>query len=406
MKTIKVSDGLVIKIDQDEWRLVTDRSDGLTLFSAGADRPAWSYRPEFARLRGLPSEGALPPDVVEEVVVGWSAADSAWHLGLLLRPDLAAERGGRWCLVARWSSLAAPVEQAVVEEAGRALAAALGKRLRVVGPRPAGAARGMPAAAPPLQETPGMAQAVPAPESTAPRVPAPITLPLDLGDWRLRQIDLGLQLEHAGVWSGGSLWHVLWRGGLAALFITISVLTLRSEYAPVQPAFLPYIGLAIGAGLTVAALVVVIRLLRTEVVVIDAEEQQVRRHLDLTSDVIATYEFSEIAAVVATQISQGGRQRGENGTPDRMLHEGWLHLLLEAPRMETGKAREYRPEDAYVSLAYIDATEGEIVEAHFEGSRKDRQPVLLTRADATTNVLRAAVLMADAIGVAAYVDQR
>lgn len=397
MKTIKVSDGLVIKIDQDEWRLVTDRSDGLTLFSAGADRPVWSYRPEFARIRGLPSEGTLPTDVVEEVVVGWSAADSGWHLGLLLRPDLAAERGGRWCLVARWSTLVTPVERATVEEAGQALAGALGKKLRVIGPRPA-------APAPPLAAVGRTAP--PMTEAAAPPAPAPITLPLELGDWRLRSIDLGLQLEHIGVWSLRTLWHVLWRGGLAVLFIAISVLTLRSEYAPVQPAFLPYVGLVIGAGLAVATLLYVIRLLRTEVVVIDAEEQQVRRHLDLTSDVIASYEFPEIAAVVATQISQGGRQRGEDGRPDRMMHEGWLHLLLEAPRAETGKARDYKPEDAYVLLAYIDATEGDVVESHFEGSRKDRQPVPLARSDATTNVLRAAVLMAKAIGVAAYVDQR
>ncbi|MBN2470379.1 MAG: hypothetical protein JXN59_06625 [Anaerolineae bacterium] len=406
MKTIKVSDGLAIKIDQDEWRLIIDRSDGLTLFSAAAGQTAWSYRPEFARMRGLPSEGGLPVDMVEEVVLGWSSDDSAWHLGLLLAPELAAERGGRWCQVARWSTMTAPVERGVVEEAGRTLADILGKRLRIVGPRlaPGPAVKGALLEAP---ETGMYSQA--APSTSAPGVsktPAPIRLPLELGDWRLREIDLGLQLEHEGVWSLKTLWNIVGRGGLAALFIVISALTLRSDYAPVQPDFLPYAGLLLGAILAAATLGYVLRLLRTEVVVIDAEERQVRRHLDLTSDVLASYEFDEIAAVVATQIAQGGRQRGENGAPDKMAHEGWLHLLLEAPRMEIGKARDYKPEDAYIAIGYINLTEGEVVEGHLKEGRKVRELLPLSRAEATTNVLRAAALIAEVVGVQAYIDQR
>ena len=407
MKTIKVSDGLVINADSEEWRLVTDRTDGLTLFQAGNGLDFWSYRPEFARMRGLPAAGELPVDVIEDVVVGWSQSDATWHLGVVFGAELAAERGGRWCQLARWTDAAA-VSRSDVEDAGRLLATVLGKRLRVVGPqtepvvKPVTLDKDIPS-----DNIPVSATSVTTSDAAAPPVPpSPIVLPLTLADWRLRQIDIGFQWERVGVWSWRTMWNVIGRLLLAVIFIGVSLLTLQSPYAPVQPAFLPYVGLVLGSGLIIAALVYVIQQMRTEAVVIDVEERQVRRHLDLTSDVVASYEFDDIAAVVATQISQGGRQRGENGAPDTMTHEGWLHFLLTAPQAALGRARDFKPEDAYFTIGYVSATEGEVTEAHFDGARKGREPRLLTRYEATTDVLRAAIVLAEAIGVDAYIDQR
>lgn len=406
MNIFKVADGLVLKVDQDEWRLVADRSDGLTLFTVTAADRTVRYRPEFARARRLPPDGELSASYVQEVVVGWSQEDHTWHLGLLLVPSLAETRGGRWCQLACWPFGAVQDTRAEAREAGESLAHALGKRFRFVD-APAGAAVSPsvePASISPVADTQPVQLRQEA--LTPPRVARPIELPLDLGDWQLRKIDIGMQWEHKGVWVLGTLWSIFGRIVLGSAFIFLSVLTLRSPYATVQPSVLPYVGLVIGIGLIIAAVLYTVRRLREEVVVLDEDERQVRRHLDLTSDILETYEFEEIAAVVATQIAQGGRQRGSNGEPDHMAHEGWLHLLLQEPRQIPGKERNLKPEDAYVTIGYIDGTEGDVVDGHFSGTRKQRRPALLHEHEATTPVLQAAVALAQMIGVDAYVDQR
>jgi hypothetical protein len=411
MTTFYVADGLVVFAEKDEWRLAVERSDSPTLFLAQRPAEVVRYHPEFGRARRLgSSDGELPVTDIAEVVVGWSQADAAWHLGLLLSGPMATRRGGRWCALARWAGGFAEGMQA--RESGQHLAGLLGKRFRFVDapetPIPVGGAEpsdvSQEADTEPVQEIwtqPGTLS------EPAERVPAPPPdLPLRMGNWRLRAIDIGYQWEHTGVWSLGVLWSVFGRIALGIAFVVVSVLTLQSPYAAVQPTLLPYAGVAIGAGLIVAALAYTMRLLRVEAVVVDTEERQVRRHLDLTSDVISCYEFDEIRAVVVTQIAQGGKQRGRNGQPDRMAHEAWLHLLLDTPRAEPGKAREFKPEDAYVIIGYVESTEGDVIDAHFEGKRGARQPRLLSARDATTPVGQAAILLADAIGVSAYIDQR
>lgn len=409
MHTFKVADSLVLKIDEDEWRLVADRSDGLTLFTVTAAEQVINYRPEFARARRLPPDGELPASVVQEIVVGWSQVDQHWHLGLLLEAALAESRGGRWCQLARWAQVPETRAREDAREAGRLLAEMLGAKLRFVD-MPAVPVTYSGVAASSANPGALVVDAPPAQVSeqtiVSPKPARPIELPLDLGDWRLRGIDIGLQWEHKGVWGFSTIWSILGRVVLGIVFIVLSVLTLQSSYATVQPAVLPYVGIVIGAGLLVAAVYHAIRMLRVEAVVVDRDECQVRRHLDLTSDVLETYEFDEIAAVVATQIAQGGRQRGANGEPDRLAHEGWLHLLLEEPRQIPGKHRNLKPEDAYVTIGYVDATEGEVVDGHFAGTRKQRHPILVQEAEATTPVLQAAVALARVIGVDAYVDQR
>lgn len=402
MKTLHPSGGLAIHYDDGEWVLALDRVDGLTLLAAARDGNRLRYRPEFARARHLPAEGELPYDWIAGVVLGWSPGDQAWHLGLLLNEVLTEARGGRWCELARWSGDAhTPLD---LQEAGAALARMMGCRFRVIAP----------SGAPPVVETVAADEALQpvsdtservTPQAAAPPV-EPIQLPLEVGNWWLRAIDIGLQWEHAGIWSLGTLWNVLGRIGLGVIFIVLSVLTLRSPYASVQPEFLPYAGLVIGAGLILAGIGALLRALRVEATVVDTEERQVRRHLDLTSDVLASYDFDEIQAVVVTQIAQGGRQRGKHGAPDRMAHEAWLHLLLKEPRQVPGKARDLKPEDAYVTIGYIERTEGDVVEAHFEGRRNSRPPRVLLPHEATTPAQKAALVLAEAIGVDAYIDQR
>ncbi|NPV67966.1 MAG: hypothetical protein HPY64_12545 [Anaerolineae bacterium] len=400
MDTFIAADGLAIHIGQGEWQLAISRVDGLTLFNAVAGSAAVKYRPEFARIRRLPVEGELPIEHIREVVAGWSPGDRAWHLGMLLAPVVAEPRGGRWCLLARWQDESGQVKGEEVRQVGQQLAEIMGVAFRFVAP-----------AASPVATATLAAQATPVLEKVSAAVGQPaqvaqaIALPLEVGEWRLRPIDIGLQWEHTAVWSVGTFARIIFRLALGIVFIALGVLTLQSPYAPVQPAFLPYLGLIVGVVLIVDVLRYILRLMRTEVVVVDRREREVRRHLDLTSDVLDVYDFDEIRAVVVTQIARN-RQRGRDGQPDRVTHEAWLHLLLHEPHQEPGKERDLKPEDAYLTIGYIEQTEGEALEPALVDRKQERAPRLMRPEEATTPAQKAAVVLAQAIQVDAYLDQR
>jgi hypothetical protein len=161
----------------------------------------------------------------------------------------------------------------------------------------------------------------------------------------------------------------------------------------------------IGIGMILSGLRVTLKALRTEAVVIDLADREVRRHLDLTSDVVETYDFDEIEAVVVTQMATA-RTKGRNGQPDRMTHEAWLHLLLHEARQIPGKERRLKPEDRYVTIGYAEGIEGDVVDSHFEGPKRSREPMLLHPEDVTTPAQHVAMVMAQTIRAQTYIDQR
>ncbi len=491
METIKATDKLEIELGDGFWKLRSAWLGDQPLLTAVEGAGGIGYLPLFAQARQLPQGGSLEVRSVQEVVVGWSPTDRAWHLGLLLGPEIARHRGGRWCELASWPDEYALRLADQVERTGAKLAEVIKRPFRFVeaphlapatGPlnpdalqayvpppisEAVSAVAGEPErppelpevspAAPPAQvstgsvdvmdwmkpavlppsagegldssgrsagsttgaaeasESNGAAGAAIAVTGASPAEASPvirvgrqpkqgITLPIDLDGWTLRPINAGLQWAHTGVWSLSTVWQVFFRLAVGIVFIVVSVLTLQSPYAPVQPIGLPYLGIVIGTGLIYAGLRLALSLMRTEAVVVDTEKEQVRRHLDLTSDVVEVYSFDEIEAVVVTQIKQQ-KHRGHDGKPDTMSHEAWLHLLLREARQERGKHRRLKPEDAYVTIGHIESTEGEIVEAHF--SRKQpASPQPLYLEEATTPAQKAALAIAQAIGVDAYVDQR
>ncbi len=108
---------------------------------------------------------------------------------------------------------------------------------------------------------------------------------------------------------------------------------------------------------------------------------------------------------MVTQIAHN-RQRGRNGQPDRVAHEAWLHLLLHEPHQEPGKERKLKPEDAYLTIGYVEQVEGDAVEAQLVDRKRDRPPQVLRPEEATTPAQKSALVLAQAIGVDAYLDQR
>src|SRR5579859_2641276 len=129
MPTIVASNNLTIQIENNTWSLHNGRGDSVPAI-VQAQTDGISYRPSFATARHLPPEGRLAGNHITMVVVGWAVEDSSWHLGIMVTPEIAHSRGGRWCGLARWNHF----DGESAEEAGRALADTLNKPFRLVPP--------------------------------------------------------------------------------------------------------------------------------------------------------------------------------------------------------------------------------------------------------------------------------
>ena len=102
MDSVAAAENLSVELAPDAWRLLHEDLHGAReLLSAGRDGRL-RYSPAFAASRRLPAGGALACAHVDHVLLGWSPADEAWHLGLLLAPQLANLRDSRWCELAHW----------------------------------------------------------------------------------------------------------------------------------------------------------------------------------------------------------------------------------------------------------------------------------------------------------------
>ncbi len=438
METIQTSDNLLIRIDEDLWQLVGRTYPDRALLSARMDADLIEYSPAFAQARLLPPEGQLTVSDIAEVVVGWSRSDMAWHLGLLLTARRAQERGGRWCELGRWQDRQADLYGEDAREAGTQLAAILKRSFRFVQAPPdvlAAAQEARHETPPPVEALtlvalqdestePATEYAVAKPVSISDTVestpevggvevtrvvrrPAamPISLPIEQGEWTLQAIEGGVRWARTQLWSTSLFLRVAFRIAVGILFVVLSILTLRSPYAPVQPYGLPLIGIILGIVLVLLGLWQIRSVFRATAITVDGSTREVRRQLEMTSDVVERYAFDDIRAVVVTQIMQQ-KHRGRDGKPDSATHEAWLHLLLHDVRQEVGKHRAVKPEDAYVTIGQIDATEGVMVDAHFKQGKRQAEPQFLYPDEATTPAQRIALVLARTIGVDAYIDQR
>lgn len=231
MERIAAAGNLTIEIQPDRWRLLANGSGPheQVLVEAAPGKPM-RYMTIFAHRRRLPDTGTMAADKVQRVVLGWSAQDESWHLGLLLVPELAELRGSRWCELARWPDPQADAYRRAAVQAGEELAGALGRPFNLVPPQPAA-------------------------EPPAPPRPLP-ALPQRFDLWRL-EAGRALALKRAGSWSRTRLFRVVWYSLLTVAYTGLSVLTLQGRIAPPNPAWLPYLGLAAALlmlGLAVRAL--------------------------------------------------------------------------------------------------------------------------------------------------------
>jgi hypothetical protein len=228
MTRLPAEKDLVIEYDAFWWRLQR-ATDGLNAPLMAVDGDG-SLRLDaaFAERRALPAE--LEAVDLVEVVVGWSPPDSSWHMGLILAPELAAQRANRWLGIAQWidpfnDTATGPAAQA----AGEVLASLLGVPLRVIAPDAA-------------------AESEPEPVTLEP--PAP---PLEFSTWQLIQDGERLLLKRDGSWRRGRLFRMVWYLLWSAAFIVVSVASLTTDLRLPStgvllpdPRVLPYLGIFAG----------------------------------------------------------------------------------------------------------------------------------------------------------------
>lgn len=236
MPRIAVSANSLVDYSPDRWRLiqVDDPAKPKLVVEAKTGLP-FRYNGYFAVSRDLPESGEILGADLGQVVLGWSNESSSWQLGLTLSPEISLARSSRWFELLRFTNADADAHEAAATQLGAALADTLGI---------------------PFAST--ASQAIePEPE------PEPIALeplPLDLGLWRLERGTEGeLRLERKQRWLRARQRQIAWYGLLVVVYLWVSFATLTSELGlPIagtlipNPAWLPYLGIAVAVLLLLA----------------------------------------------------------------------------------------------------------------------------------------------------------
>jgi hypothetical protein len=251
MSRILAADNLIIDMQPDRWRLlVNGASEERLLLEAALGQPL-RYVPAFATTRRLPEQGRLPVEHIRRVILGWSQEDGSWHLGFLLEPELAQERGSRWCEIAYWSDPQAFQYEDVATQAGEMLAQAIARPFNIIQPRES--------------------------ERPAPARPLP-SLPLEFDLWSLDRVASNqFQLIRSPRWSRKLTLRAVWYSVLALVYIGLVVTSLTSGIALPRPELVLYLGAASAILLVGMVFYMVYQLLTSpNRIVIDTQRRSVR----------------------------------------------------------------------------------------------------------------------------------
>jgi hypothetical protein len=244
MPRIAISANTLVDYSPERWRLiqVDDRAEPKLIVEAKTGLP-FRYNGYFAVSRDLPEAGEILPADLGQVLLGWSNETSSWQLGITLSPEISLARSSRWFELLRFTNADAAVHETKAIQLGAALSNTLG--------------------IPFTSTTPLEVEPEPEPVVLEP-------LPLGLGLWRLEEAEQKrsahgeLRLVREKRWLRAKQRQIAWYGLLTAAYLWVSITTLTSELGlPIagtlipNPAWLPYLGIAVALLLLLA----IIRLL-------------------------------------------------------------------------------------------------------------------------------------------------
>jgi hypothetical protein len=360
MQTIPAANNLYIQTDQGVWRLFTGQQLGQNATPLIEASPrGLVYQEAFARARNL-RPSPLPNTLIDMVIVGWAAEDSSWHLGVLFVPSYAEERGGRWCGLVRWPDTSASTDADTARVAGEALAQTLGTPFRFVQPEPVmhmpdvrttafhapiqpTYAGNSASAAYPMFDASAEAtrQVEPLRADAFARPPQPLSLPdvarlappITMGEWVLHEGQGGLVWEHSRGWRMETLGRTILFAVLTLLFGLLSFGELRSSFAPVQPDWLPIVGVVVTIIMAANTLFQLSGLILTSSVEFD-RHRRVIRFVRRPRGVVKQVPFEKVENLLISQAilkRDPVRGTGSEFAPpfDRIAAEIWLHITRD-----------------------------------------------------------------------------
>ncbi len=394
MQSIPAANNLNIEADEFTWRLTNNDDPATPLVEANGD--GVFYPPAFARARKLPDTGLRLADI-EMIIVGWE--EKVWQLGLLLTVEAAQGRGGRWCGVVRWQDETASREAYSARTAGQLLAGVTGKPYQFVQPPTFEAEETMPVPTLAVQRRPLEAlptdtpTAVPAiPEASRLRLPdvTPLTLPLTVGDWSLQETKSGLSWTRSQRWRRETLLRGLFFVVLTAAFAYLTIGGLTTNFASVQPEWLPYVGVVVMILMAGNALYRFGTLFAAGRVEFDRRNRMVRVFRRASG--VKQFPFEKIEYLLLSTMLMRHRRVAKigNGIIEQIALEGWLHLM--------------RQKGDFMQVVHVTLAEGRAVRASEITPANDRVPLDTSQID--TPLHQAARAIADVIEVPAYVEER
>ncbi|MBN1680071.1 MAG: hypothetical protein JW966_07250 [Anaerolineae bacterium] len=324
-ETIYAAHNLTIEFDLTRWALLNgarqpDQPNTLPpLVEARPDRIVCSQA--FAKARQIPGEGQLIPADVARVVVGWAPESRNWRMGLLIAARPETNYQMRWCGLASWPSGATTEHFDEAKQAGQSLARVIGRPFHLV-PAPTRAVN-LISDTQPLQATAPMMSVDMAPLRL---MIEPKTPPFEFENWSLNAVPRGLIWQHDTRWVLGAALRVPVLAILSVLFFVLGIGSQTSGMASVEPAWLPWAGLAVGAALVVMTVLHFRSLLVTSDIVIDSTVREVRcqsRFLGITRWRVP---FAEVAYVLVSQTPAHTSHRETGGGPVSTTQNVWLHL--------------------------------------------------------------------------------
>lgn len=324
MERIAAASNLVIEVQPESWRLLVNGTGIERVLVEVLPGEPLRFGAAFGSRRQLPESGILPREDIQRVVLGWSEKDDAWHLGLVLKGDLATERGSRWCGLAHWHDPRASEYQYVATQAGQTLAEQVERPFTVIPPQGDVSAV---ADVAPERSTPATQPLAPTPEA----IPQP-ALPLKFELWTLRQADpTRLEFALSSAWGRSKLIRVAWNIIWLAVFVVLTVTTLTSGIALPRPEILVYFGYA---SIIVLVLTILYNLAQTltytnRIVFEPAGVRWLRG-----KRVRRAIPKDQIAEVYVSHVVNKVGKRGK-ASEQRAVHYGELTLLLKNGEFES-----------------------------------------------------------------------
>lgn len=371
MTQIPAAEHIVIDLLPESWQL---REENNPNPMAAATANGLHYSLRFGMTRRLPEAGQLPPSDILQVVLGWQKRDQAWHLGLVVGPELAQMRNSRWCELAYWVDPAQTSHRQAAQAAGTALGDMLNVPFQMIPPKDA-------------------------PETVQPQLqPPPLPdLPLAFGLWSMRMVKLGEQtvrgvpvggrqllIVRSSKWALTRVTRMMWYGFWAIVYTILSIATLTSDLALPNagtllpnPQLLPYFGLATAAVLVLLVLYNLYDMLtRYNVIIVDPDDASIsawrKRRMK--------WRFTG-ADVKSVYVSELVKKRSDDPTTEH----GEINLQIGDKQFQ-------------FVLQQGDIVSNENAPDDVERPRRTNEVIPLRRGDAHTDLQAAAQYIADTLG--------